>query len=63
LSGDRFEGRSFPTEVDTECKKLRDQMFTQVKAVYGQDTVNRIESYLDIKYGTLTSGSFSTIFD
>lgn len=63
LSGDRFEGRSFPAEVDAECRKLRDQMFASVKEVYGQDTVNRIESYLNIKYGTLTSGSFSEIFD
>ncbi|GHB93018.1 hypothetical protein [Cerasicoccus arenae] len=63
LSGDRFEGRSFPAEVDAECRKLRDQMFTDVKEVYGQDTVNRIQSYLEIKYGSMTFGSFSEIID
>lgn len=63
LSGDRFEGRSFPAEVDAECRKLRDQMFATVKEVYGQDTVLRLENYLKIKYGTLTSGSFNSIFD
>ncbi len=55
LSGDRFEGRSFPAEVDAECRKLRDQMFTSVKEVYGQDAVNRIENYLKIKYGSFSN--------
>lgn len=62
LSGDRFEGRTFPPTVDAECNKLREQMFADVKSVYGQDTVNRIQSYLEVKYGKLTTGSFSEIF-
>lgn len=63
LAGDRFEGRSFPAEVDAECRKLRDQMFQDVKDVYGQDTVNRIQNYLNLKYSSMSYGAFSDIVE
>jgi len=61
LSGDRFEGRSFPPEVDAECRKLRTEMFQKVAQIYGPTAVNLIESYLRLKYDSLTGGPFSTL--
>lgn len=63
LSGDRFEGRTFPPEVDAECQRLRKQMFAEVSEVYGPDAVKRIESYLRLKYSSLTGGPFSSVLD
>ncbi|WP_309385931.1 hypothetical protein [Cerasicoccus frondis] len=63
LAGDRFEGRTFPPTVDAECQKLRSEMFADVKAIYGQDAVTRIENYLELKYGTMTGGFLNEIID
>ncbi|MEO0793702.1 MAG: hypothetical protein AAFX93_00990 [Verrucomicrobiota bacterium] len=63
LSGDSFEGRSFPPEVNAECQRLRTEMFGYVKEVYGDDAVKRIERYLKLKYDKLTSGPFSPVLD
>jgi len=63
LAGDRFEGRTFPPEVDAECQRLRKDMFDKVSAVYGPNAVKRIESYLDLKYKSVTGGAFSSIFE
>ena len=61
LSGDSFEGRTFPADVDAECKQLRQQMMADVKAVYGQEAVTRIESYIERKYGSLSTGLFGDL--
>ncbi len=61
LAGDSYEGRSFPPEVETECDKLRAEMFADVKAIYGQDAVNRIEAYLKTKYASMTGGFLNEI--
>ncbi|WOO39825.1 hypothetical protein [Rubellicoccus peritrichatus] len=53
LSGDKFEGRSFPATLQAETEKLRSQMMSDVTAVYGSATTQKIESYLELKYRSL----------
>lgn len=50
LSGDTFEGRSFPPELETETAKLRSSMMSDVAAIYGKQAVSKLEAYLDQKY-------------
>jgi len=58
LSGGDFSGNSFPAQVEVELDKLRNQMFADVQALYGQDALNRLKTYLDNKYSSLDRGLF-----
>lgn len=53
LSGDRFEGRTFPATLKAETEKLRSEMMSDVTAVYGSATTQKIEDYLELKYRSL----------
>lgn len=63
LTGDSFEGREFPPEIDAECQRLRTEMFAHVRDIYGAEMVTRIDRYLKLKYDKLTGGVFSSILD
>lgn len=61
LSGDTFEGRSFPANLEVETAQLREQMMNDVTRIYGAETTRRIEAYLDKKYHYLRSGIFGPL--
>lgn len=61
LAGESFQGRVFPPEVREQCNALRAELFKAVDEVYGPAASQRIETYIEQKYKTLTTGLFSTI--
>lgn len=61
LAGESFHGRSFPPEVREQCDALHADLFKAVDEIYGAAVSQRVQSYLEQKYKTLTSGLFSTI--
>jgi len=53
LSGDTFEGRTFPPELKVETQQLRNAMMADVTAIYGSGVTQQLEAYLDQKYSSM----------